>query len=136
MRVAGGQLYWQVSPGIVGARASSDIADKRGEVIVKSGKKIGQSAYESILAAHITEIPVKTEDLAGAFTLTDLVNTTDGEVIAESNTELTPETIAKIIDAGIQTVEVFFPDKDDAGPVMSLTAQKDTIKSPASAVTE
>jgi DNA-directed RNA polymerase subunit beta len=136
IRVAGGQLYWQVSPGIVGARASSDITDKKGEVIVKSGKKIGQSAYESLVAARVTEIPVKTEDLAGAFTLTDLVNTADGEVIAESNTELTPETIAKVIDAGIETIEIFFPDKDDAGPVMSLTVKKDTIKSPQEALIE
>src|SRR6266511_2251314 len=136
IRVAGGQLYWQVSPGIVGARASSDIIDKKGEVIVKSGKKIGQSAYEALVAARVTEIPVKTEDLAGAFTLTDLVNTADGEVIAESNTELTPETIAKVIEAGIETIEIFFPDKDDVGPVTSLTVKKDTIKSPQEALIE
>ncbi|MGH9768634.1 MAG: DNA-directed RNA polymerase subunit beta [Blastocatellia bacterium] len=136
IRVAGSQLHWQVSPSIIGTRASSDITDKKGEVIVKSGKKIGQSAYEAIIAAHVAEIPVKTEDLAGAFTLTDLVNTADGEVIAESNTELTPETIAKIIDAGIQAVEIFFPDKDDAGPVMSLTVKKDAIKSSQEALIE
>ncbi len=109
IRVAGSQLYWQVSPSIIGARASSDIVDKRGEVIVRSGKKIGQSAYDAIVAAHVTEIPVKTEDIAGAFTLTDLVNTADGEVIAESNTELTPETIAKIIEAGIQNDRDLLP---------------------------
>ncbi len=136
VRVADSQLYWQVSPTIVGTRASSDIVDRKGEVIVKSGKKIGQSAYEAITHANITEIPVKTEDLAGAFTLTDLVNTADGEVIAESNTELTPETIAKIIDAGIQSFEVFFPDKDDVGPVMSLTVKKDAIKSTQEALIE
>src|SRR5262249_5816312 len=136
IRVVGGQMYWQVSPSIVGARASSDIADKRGEVIVRSGKKITQSAYEAIVAAHITEISVKIEDLAGAYTLTALVNTADGEVIAESNTELTPETIAKVIEAGIQTIEVFFTDKDDAGPVISLTVKKDTIKSPQEALIE
>src|SRR5262249_54566355 len=55
---------------------------------------------------------------------------------AESNTELTPETIAKVIDAGIETIEIFFPDKDDAGPVMSLTVKKDTIKSPQEALIE
>ncbi|MBO0857485.1 MAG: DNA-directed RNA polymerase subunit beta [Chloracidobacterium sp.] len=136
IRIAGSQLFWQVSPTIIGARASSDILDKKGETLVKSGKKIGQSAYDALVAAKITEIPIKTEDLAGAFTLTDLVNTADGEVIAESNTELTPETIAKIIDAGIQMIEIFFPDKDDTGPVMSLTVKKDTIKSPQEALIE
>ena len=49
---------------------------------------------------------------------------------------MTPETIAKVIEAGIQTIEIFFPDKDDAGPVMSLTVKKDTIKSPQEALIE
>ncbi len=136
IRVSGTNLFWQVSPSIVGTRASSDIAAKNGEVLVKSGKKIGQSAYEAIVAARITEIPVKIEDLAGAFTLGDLVNTTDGEVIAESNTELTAETIAKVIEAGIASLEIFFPDKDDVGTTMSATVRKDTIKSSQEALIE
>jgi DNA-directed RNA polymerase subunit beta len=136
VRIADNHLYWQVSPSIIGSRASSDITDKKGEVIVKSGKKIGHSAYESMVGSKISEIPVKTEDLAGAFTLTDLVNTSDGEVIAESNTELTPETIAKIFEAGIEGIEVFFPEKDDVGPVMCLTVKKDAIKTPQEALIE
>jgi DNA-directed RNA polymerase subunit beta len=136
VRVANNQLYWQVSPSIVGTRASSDIADRKGEVIVKSGKKIGGSAYEAIAHAGITEIKVQVADLAGAFTLTDLVNTSDGEVIAESNTELTPETIAKVIDAGIESFEIFMPEKDDVGSVMSQTIKKDAIKTPQEALIE
>ncbi len=136
IRVSEAGLFWQVSPTIIGSRASSDIAAKNGEVVVKSGKKIGQTAYESILAAGITEIPVKIEDLTGAYTLTDLVNTNDGEVIAESNSEMTAETIAKVFEAGIASLEIFFPDKDDVGPTMSLTVRKDTIKTTQEALIE
>jgi DNA-directed RNA polymerase subunit beta len=136
IRVAGSQLYWAVSPSIIGARASADIADKKGEVIVKGGKKIGPSAYESILKAGITEIEVQVADLEGAFTLGDLVNTSDGEVMAESNSDLTPETIAKVVEAGITSFEIFFPEKDDVGPVISQTVRKDTIKSSQEALIE
>ncbi|MBK9313327.1 MAG: DNA-directed RNA polymerase subunit beta [Acidobacteria bacterium] len=136
VRIENNHLYWQSSPSIIGSRASSDIVDRKGEVIVKSGKKIGHSTYESITAAGISEIKIQVGDLTGAFTLQDLVNTTDGEVIAESNTELTPETIAKAVDAGIETLEIFFPEKDDSGPVMSLTIRKDAIKSPQEALIE
>jgi len=136
IRVAEAGLFWQVSPSIVGSRASSDITSKSGEVLVKNGKKIGQSAYESIVAAGVTEIPVKVEDLTGAYTLGDLVNTNDGEVFAESNTELTAETIAKVVEAGITSLEVFFPDKDDVGTTMSATVRKDTIKSSQEALIE
>ncbi len=136
IRIDGSQPYWALSPSIVGARASADIADKRGEVIVKSGKKIGQSAYDAMIKAGISEIQVQIADLEGAFTLNDLVNTSDGEVFGESNTELTPETIAKVVEAGIRTLEVFFPEKDDVGPVIAQTVRKDTIKSSQEALIE
>ena len=136
VRLDKGRLFWAVSPNIVGMRASHDVTDRRGEVVVKSGKKIGQSAYEAIQAAKIAEIEVNVADLTGAFTLKDLVNTTDGEVIAESNTELTPETVAKAAEAGVDEIEIFFPEKDDTGPVISATVRKDAIKSPQEALIE
>jgi DNA-directed RNA polymerase subunit beta len=136
IRAEGSQLYWQVGPSIVGVRASSDITDKKGEVIVKSGKKIGQSAYDTILKAGVKEIKVQAGDLEGAFTLNDLVNTTDGEVIAESNTELTPDTISKVFEASIENLEIFFPEKDDVGSVIAQTVRKDAIKSQQEALIE
>jgi len=105
-------------------------------VLVKSGKKITSSAYESILKAGLTEIKVQVGDLEGAFTLNDLVNTSDGEVMAESNSELTADTIAKVIEAGIANFEIFFPEKDDVGPVISGTVRKDAIKTPQEALIE
>src|SRR5437667_2689068 len=47
-----GQLLWQVSPNIVGTKASSDITDRSGEVLVRSGKKITHAAYEAITKAR------------------------------------------------------------------------------------
>ena len=136
VRMVENEIYWQVSPSIVGARAAYDIVNSQGEVLVKTGKKIGQSSYENIVKAGITEIKVVVTDLAGAFTVTDLVNTSDGEVIAESNSELTAETIARVAEANIQSFDVFFPEKDDVGPVVSLTLKKDAIKSPQEALIE
>ncbi|HZS03261.1 MAG TPA: DNA-directed RNA polymerase subunit beta [Blastocatellia bacterium] len=136
VRLDKGRLLWQVSPNIVGLRASHDVATRGGEVIVKSGKKISQSVYEAIVQAKIKEVEVNVQDLTGAFTLRDLVNTTDGEVFAESNTELTPETIAKAAEAGADELEIFFPEKDDVGPVMSATVRKDAIKTPQEALIE
>jgi DNA-directed RNA polymerase subunit beta len=136
VRIEKGKLLWQVSSNIIGLRASHDVADKKGEVIVKSGKKIGNSAYEAIVAAKIKEIEINVSDLTGAFTLSDIVNTTDGEVLAESNTELTPDTISKAAEAGVKEIDIFFPEKDEAGPVISATIRKDAIKSPQEALIE
>jgi DNA-directed RNA polymerase subunit beta len=136
IRLEGNHLYWQVSRAIIGSRASSDILDQKGEVLLKSGKKITSSTYEEIVGAGIGEIRVQVSDLTGAYTLGDLVNTADGEVVAESNTELTPETIARVADAGIENFEIFFPEKDDIGAVVSQTVRKDAIKTSPEALIE
>ena len=136
IRLADNQLYWQVSRSIIGTRASVDIQTRSGEVLIKSGKKITSSAYDEMEKAGITEIRVQVADLAGAYTLGDLVNTTDGEVVAESNTELTPETIARIAEAEIDNFEIFFPEKDTAGAVISQTVRKDAIKTSQEALIE
>jgi len=136
IRLDDNQLYWQVSRSIVGTRASSDITNRKGEVLAKSGKKITSSVYDEIVKAGIDEIRVQVADLAGAYTLSDLVNTNDGEVVAESNTELTPEAIARIADAGIENFEIFFPEKDEVGAVMSQTVRKDAIKTSQEALIE
>ncbi len=136
IRANAGQLFWQVSKNVIGLRVSHEIKDKKGEVLVKNGKKITSSAYEAIIAAGVKEIEVQVSDLEGAFVLSDLVDNTTGEVLAESNTTLTPETIAKLAEAGVDTLEIFFPEKDDAGPVMSNTVRKDSIKSHHEALIE
>ena len=136
IRMVDKQLYWQVSRSIIGTRASVDIQTRSGEVLIKSGKKITSAAYDEMEKAGITEIRVQVADLAGAFTLGDLVNTSDGEVVAESNTELTPETIARIAEAEIDNFEIFFPEKDAAGAVISQTVRKDAIKTSQEALIE
>ena len=51
-----------------------------------------------------------------------------GEVLAEANQELTPTMLAKIMEAGIAAIEVFFPERDEVGNVISMTLKKDPIK--------
>ncbi len=136
IKLKGAKLFWQVSPTLVGLRTSADITDKKGEVIVKSGKKITSTSYDTLVKAGLTEIEVQVHDLEGALTLNDVVNMTDGEVLAEGNNELTPETIALAIEAGVTELEVFFPEKDDVGPTLGNTVRKDAIKNSQEALIE
>ncbi len=138
VHVTKGQLHFLVSPHIIGSKASGDILDRDGEVIVKSGKKITQTAYDAIVKARIKEIDVKASELAGAFTVSDIGGgpSTGGEIIAECNSELTPEIISRIIEAGIDSFEIFFPERDDIGTVISQTVRKDSIKTTQEALIE
>src|SRR4029079_12795521 len=66
----------------------------------------------------------------------DIVNTDSGEIILEANNEITPAKLQEIIEAGIKEFSVFFPERDDVGPVLSLTLKKDVITKPVDALLE
>ncbi len=59
-----------------------------------------------------------------------------GEVLAEANHELTTSMLAKIMEAGIGTVDVFFAERDEVGNVISATLRKDPVKTQADALLE
>ena len=46
----------------------------------------------------------------------------------DANQELTVTTIAKLIEAGIESFEIFFPERDDVGTVISSTIRKDASR--------
>ncbi len=73
-------------------------------------------------------------DLQGAYIAADVIDMSTGEVLVEANHELT--NIEKLIDNGITSFEVFFPDRDDAGNVISVTLRKDPVKSQNDALLE
>ncbi len=62
----------------------------------------------------------------------------DGVILAEANTEVTVEKLSKIIDpvSQVDTIDVFFPEKDEVGPMMSNTVRKDNIKTVDEALVE
>src|SRR5262249_7402454 len=106
------------------------------EPIVKSGKKVTNSALDALRKAKIGEVEIETSQLDGAFALADIINQESGEVILESNNELTPAKLQEIIEAGVESFSVFFPERDDVGPILSLTLKKDVITKPVDALLE
>src|SRR6476660_1827456 len=137
LSIEGKKVYWNVSDNIIGLKVSKDITHpKTKEVLVHAGKKITTSVYNHIKQAKVERFEVNTEDLEGAFAVGDIVDTNTGEVIVETNNELTQTTIRSIIDAGVPELPVFFPERDDIGVVLSLTLRKDTIKTTQEALIE
>ncbi len=59
-----------------------------------------------------------------------------GEVMIDANQELTPTVIGKLIEAGIPNFEVFFPERDECGTVISTTLRKDPVKTRKDALIE
>src|SRR5438094_7704549 len=137
LAIEGKKVFWNGSDNIVGLKVSKDITNpKTKEVLVHAGKKITSSVYNHIKQAKVERFEVNPEDLEGAFAVGDIVDTNTGEVIVETNNELTRNIISSIVDAGVPELPVFFPERDDIGVVLSLTLRKDTIKTTQEALIE
>src|SRR5215211_5734560 len=121
---------------LVGMKVDHDIKGKGPDPIVRGGKKVASSVLESLRKAGITEVEVDSFQLESAFAVADIVNTESGEIILEANNEITPSKLQEIIEASITSFRVFFPERDDVGPVLSLTLKKDVITKPVDALLE
>src|SRR5687767_697917 len=140
IRIEEGRLHMQVpehgQTSLVQMKVDFDIKGRGGDPIVRGGKKVTASALEQMRKANIREVEVDSAQLEGAFALADIVNTESGEIILESNNEITPAKLQEIIETGIKEFSVFFPERDDVGPVLSLTLKKDVITKPVDALLE
>ncbi len=136
------KLYWTLEPGIerptnlVGLKLSHAIKAKNGDEIAHSGRKVTASVLKEIQKAKISELEIELGDLEGAYVAADVIDQNTGEVLLEANQELTADKLSKMIDAGIAEVNVFFPERDDVGTVISATLRRDSVKTPQEALIE
>jgi DNA-directed RNA polymerase subunit beta len=130
------KLFWKVNDSLVGMKLSYAISNKAGETVVPQGRKITNSVYREIQKSKIEQVEVATNDLEGAFVAADVIDMTTGEVLIEANHELTSTAISHMSEAGITSFEVFFPERDEAGNVISTTLRKDAVKSQSDALLE
>jgi DNA-directed RNA polymerase subunit beta len=130
------KFYWKVDRGLKGLKLSHAISTKSGETVVPQGRKITESVYREIQKHKIEQVEVASNDLAGAFAASDVIDMETGEVLIEANQEMTETTLGKLSDAGITSFEVFFPERDDVGNVISATLRKDPVKSQNDALLE
>ena len=136
---ANGKLFMKVKPEgethLVGMRAEEDIKDKKEEV-TRVGKKVTKSAMSDLRRIGKEKVEVAAADFEAAYALDDVVNTETGEVIIESNTEITPGKLQQIVEEGVASFEVFFPKRDIIGEIISTTLRKDAITKPVDALLE
>src|SRR5216110_2360391 len=130
------KLLWGVNESLIGMKLSHAVTSKNGDTVVPQGRKITNSLFREMKKAKIEQVEVASNDLESAFVAADVIDMSTGEVLIEANHELTSTAIGKLADSGIETFEVFFPDRDDAGNVISTTLRKDSVKTQNDALLE
>ncbi len=130
-------LYWNISPGIVDRKLTHEIRNpKSEEVIVGAHKRITENLFKELIKAKVSQVRAALADLEAAYSVADVVNRQTGEVLLEANKPLTAELWQAFAEAGITEVDVFFPERDDIGLVLSRTLDKDAIRSSKEALIE
>jgi DNA-directed RNA polymerase subunit beta len=119
--------FWAVNDSLAGLRAAKDITIPKSDISIQAGKKITNAAIAALRKANVEAIEISDAELEGAYAAADIVNAATGEVILEANEEVTPRVISMAQENSIDRIEVFFPERDEVGPIISATLKKDPI---------
>jgi DNA-directed RNA polymerase subunit beta len=141
LHIADGKLEWAVPQDVkanthlVGAKPAHAVI-VNGEEIAHSGRKITPHTLKAIRTAAIDKIEVEAAELDGAMTAADVVDLNTGEVVVEANVELTADRLHKVLASGATSFDVFFPERDDVGNIISNTLKRDSIRKTEEALIE
>ena len=138
IRAQGKKLFWKVDEALVGRKLSKNIPrpGKPRSVLVAKGRKVTSTAFAQLKKGKVSQVEVGIEDLEGAFSATEVVDPTSGEVMLEANAEVTGAVINSAVQAGIKELPVFFPEEDETGDLLSNTLRRDTVNNTNDALIE
>src|SRR5271166_2315811 len=122
---------------LLGTRVSRDVKDpKSGDLIAREGRKFNKASIRLMEAAKISEVPISLDELRGRVCAHDVADPATGEVLLQTNEELTEEGYEKLKQHGIKKIEVLFTDDQVAGGSLRLTLAQDKLTTPEEAVVE
>ncbi|MCI0468702.1 MAG: DNA-directed RNA polymerase subunit beta [Nitrospirae bacterium] len=117
-----------VSDVLVGLRTKHNIVSPdKNEVIVREGGKINKASLKRIEAALIKEIPISRDEIIGRVTLNDIVDPSTGEIILDSNKEITEDIFDRIISLKIDRLRLLFIDNVNYLPSLRETLLTDKV---------
>lgn len=93
-----------------GSRATSDVLDNTGKVLVKKGKKFTKVAIKKLQEGGVKIMPASLEEVVGKVLAEDIFDEKTGEVISLTNEDLSEGKIFDLVAAGIKKVKVLYID--------------------------
>jgi DNA-directed RNA polymerase subunit beta len=131
-----GKVMWKVADTLVGRRAGAALQIPGSDLQIYPGKKIRKDQIEALKKAGVEAIELTEGEREGAWAAGDVVDPETGEVLLEANEELSERVFAMAQEMNVDRIEVFFPEKDDIGSVLSQTLKKDPIQKHEEALIE
>ena len=134
----GGKIIRLLDETLVGSKLRQTIThpDDPADVIYKSGERVNHGHLEDLKSVGYKNLYLTAEDLQGSILLEDSIDNETGEILGEANEEVTAEMVNRMIQAGIKTLDICYPEFDESGPVISNTLRKDPIQTTEEALIE
>src|SRR3989442_7157010 len=121
----------------VGAKVAEDVKPPRHrEPIITAGKVLNAKLAEKMVEAGVERIAVRAESLVGRRTASRIVDTESGEVLVETNAEITSTLLSQVMSRRVAPFKllVLLPGRIDASIYETLA--KDQFKNPDEALVE
>jgi DNA-directed RNA polymerase subunit beta len=121
----GGIQFELVPERLRGEVARFDFVDKAGKTIVQKDKRITGKHIRDLEAAGMKRMAVPNEFLLGRTLAHNVVNKETGEILASANDEITDTLLAKLAEAGIDSVKTVYTNDLDQGAYIAQTLKMD-----------
>jgi DNA-directed RNA polymerase subunit beta len=121
---------------LLGQRATFEVVDSDGEVLVKANRKFTKAAIRKIEEKKLEFIEIPEEEVVGKIASADVFDESTGEVLVECNEELTAAKLEELVTRGINNIKVLFIDNMFVGPYLRDTLLLDKVNSPEEAKVE
>ncbi|TMH79263.1 MAG: DNA-directed RNA polymerase subunit beta [Betaproteobacteria bacterium] len=120
-----GNQFELVPERLRGEVARFDFVDKAGKTIVQKDKRITGKHIRDMEAAGMKRMAVPDEFLIGRTLAHNVINKESGEILANANDEVTEPLLAKLSEAGIETIKTVYTNDLDQGAYISQTLKID-----------
>ena len=103
---------------------------------MKKGRRVTKAAIKTMQDLKMKKFAISEEDLEGKVIAKAIPDPKTGEIIAESNSDLTKDVLRKVKAAGVKEMKLIFFDGLTVGPYLRNTLLIDKVTSKEEAVME
>ena len=135
---AEGNVWVKLHPEVhVGAKVAEDIKPPRHrEPLVTAGKVLSAKLVEKLVETGVEKIALRAESLVGRRTASRVVDTGSGEVLVETNTEITSTMLSQVMSRPVAPFKLLVVMSSKVDASIYETLGKDQFKNPDEALVE
>src|SRR5438309_2119053 len=121
----------------VGAKVARAIRPPRQrEPLVTAGKALTAKLIEKLIEANVDKIPIRAETLVGRRTASRIVDTESGEVLVQTNAEITSTVLSQVMSRRVAPFKLLVMSAGKIDQAIYETLARDHFKNPDEALVE